>query len=122
MTLPGAPGTNKFVIYTTQSGGSGPLPPTSIYASTPPGSASAPRPGIDEKHKIVMETLTSWSQSCQTLISSYFRFLLLSLALLKYRQYFFTLQTLKLNSKKREKSSFYKENSLVGLTPTKIVK
>jgi hypothetical protein len=38
----------------------------------------------------------SWSQSCQTLISSFFPFLLLSLAILKYRQYFLTLQTLKL--------------------------
>ncbi len=43
------------------------------------------------------------SQSYQTLISSFFQFLLLSLAILKYRQYFCMLQTLKLNNKKTEK-------------------
>ncbi len=57
------------------------------------------------------------SQSYETLISSFFRFLLLSLDILKYRQYFLILQTLKLNNKKRGKSSFYDEKSLVGLTP-----
>ncbi len=36
----------------------------------------------------------------------FFRFLLLSLAILKYRQYFLMLQTLKLNNKKWKKSSF----------------
>jgi hypothetical protein len=59
----------------------------------------------------------SKSQSYQTLISSFFRFSLLSLAILKYRQYFLMQQTLKLNNKKKEKSSFYEEKSLVGLTP-----
>jgi hypothetical protein len=57
------------------------------------------------------------SQSYQTLISSFFQFLLLSLAISKYRQYFLMLQTLKLNNKKWKKSLFYKEKSLVGLTP-----
>ncbi len=56
------------------------------------------------------------SQSYQTLISLFFWFLLLSLAISKYRQYFLILQTLKLNNKKRKKSSFYEEKSLVGLT------
>jgi hypothetical protein len=57
------------------------------------------------------------SQSCQTLISSFFPLLLLSLAILKYRQYFLMLQTVKLNNEKWKKSSFYEEKSLVGLTP-----
>ncbi len=57
------------------------------------------------------------SQSYQILISLFFRFLLLSLAISKYIQYFLMLQTLKLSNKKRKKSSFYKEKSLVGLTP-----
>jgi hypothetical protein len=55
-------------------------------------------------------------QSYQTLISLFFWFLLLSLAISKYKQYFLMLQTLKLNNKKRKKSSFYEEKSLVGLT------
>jgi hypothetical protein len=55
-----------------------------------------------------------WSQSYQTLISSFFQFLLLSLGILKYRKYFLMLQTLKDNSKKY---LFYEEKSLVGLTP-----
>jgi hypothetical protein len=45
-------------------------------------------------------------------------FLLLSLAISKYRQYFLMLQTLKLNNEKKEKkNSFYEKKSLVGLTP-----
>jgi hypothetical protein len=56
-----------------------------------------------------------WSQTYQTLISSFFQFLLLSLAILKYRQYFCMLQTLKQNNKNGKKSSFYEEKSLVGL-------
>jgi hypothetical protein len=59
----------------------------------------------------------NWSQSYQTLISLFFRFLLLSLAFSKYRQYLLMLQTLKLNNKKQKKSSFCEEKSLVGLTP-----
>jgi hypothetical protein len=57
------------------------------------------------------------SQSHQTLISSFFLFLLLSLAISKYRQYFLMLQTLKLNNKKGKKYSFCEEKCLVGLTP-----
>jgi hypothetical protein len=57
------------------------------------------------------------SQSYQTMISSIFEFLLLSLAILKYRQYFLMLQTLKLSIQKQKKSLFYKEKSLVELTP-----
>jgi hypothetical protein len=49
------------------------------------------------------------SQSYQTMISSLFIFLLLSFAILKYRQYFLMLQTLKLSNKKRKKSLFYEE-------------
>ncbi len=49
--------------------------------------------------------------------SSFFQFLLLSLGILKYRQYCLMLQTVKLNNKNRKKSFFYKEKSLVGLTP-----
>ncbi len=61
--------------------------------------------------------IKSRSQSYQTLISLFFQFLLLSLAFLKHRQYFLILQTLKLNNKKRKKSMFYEEKSLVRLTP-----
>jgi hypothetical protein len=70
------------------------------------------------KRKILFITKVSfWSQSYQILISSFFWFSLLSLAILKYRQYFCMLQTLKLNNKKWKKSLFYEEKSLVGLTP-----
>ncbi len=57
------------------------------------------------------------SQSYQTLIPSFFWFLLLSLTILKYCQYILMLQTLKPNNKKQKKSSFYEEKSLVGLAP-----
>ncbi len=56
-------------------------------------------------------------QSYQTLISLFFRYLLLSLAILIYRQYFRMLETLKLNNKKGKKSLSYEEKRLVGLTP-----
>ncbi len=46
-----------------------------------------------------------------------FPFSILSLAILKYKQYFLMLQTFEVNNKKRKKSSFYVEKSLVGLTP-----
>ncbi len=55
------------------------------------------------------KTRNSRSQSYKTLISSFFRFSLLSLAISKYRQYFLMLQTLKLNNKQQKKSSFYEE-------------
>jgi hypothetical protein len=42
-------------------------------------------------------------------MSLFFRFLLLSLAILKYRHYFLMLQTLKLNNDKQKNSLFYKE-------------
>jgi hypothetical protein len=58
------------------------------------------------------------NQSYQTLISSFFQFFLLGLAISKYRQYFLLLQTLKLNNEKQKKSSFSEEKSLVGLTPS----
>jgi hypothetical protein len=58
-----------------------------------------------------------WSQSFKALISLFFQFLFLSLAILKYRQYFLKLQTLKFNNEKWKKSLFYEEKSLVGLTP-----
>ncbi len=60
------------------------------------------------------------SQSYQTLISLFVQILLLSLDILKYRQYFLMLQTLKFSNKKQKKSSFYEEKSLVGLTPDQI--
>ncbi len=56
-------------------------------------------------------------QSYLTLNSSFFWFSFLSLAFSKFRQYFLMLKTLNLNNKKRKKSSFYEEKSLVGLTP-----
>jgi hypothetical protein len=56
------------------------------------------------------------SQSYQTLFSLFFQFLLLSLAILKNKQYFLMLPTLKLNNKKQKKPTFYEEKSLVGLT------
>ncbi len=59
------------------------------------------------------------SQSYQTLISSFFRFSLLSLSILKYIKYLLMPQTFKLNKEKQKKSLFYKEKSLVGLTPGK---
>jgi hypothetical protein len=58
-----------------------------------------------------------WSQSYQTLIYLLLQFLLLSLIVLKYRQYFLMLQTLKLNNKKREKIFVLHRKSLVGFTP-----
>ncbi len=51
------------------------------------------------------------------MISSFFRFLLLSLSVFKIRKYCLCYKMAKLNSKKRKKSSFYDEKSLVGLTP-----
>ncbi len=53
-----------------------------------------------------------WIQSYQTLISLFFRFLLLSLVILKHRKYFCMLQTL-LTMKNRKKSSFYNEKKFV---------
>ncbi len=44
-----------------------------------------------------------WSQSYQPLIFSFLKFLFLSLAILKYRQHFLMLQTLKLNNEKWKK-------------------
>jgi hypothetical protein len=43
------------------------------------------------------------------MIFSLFRFLLLSLAISKYRQYFLLLQALRLNNEKWKKSSFFEE-------------
>jgi hypothetical protein len=60
------------------------------------------------------------SQSYQTLNFSFFRFSLLSLAILKQRHNFLMLQTLKINNKKQKKFSFYKEKNLVGFTPESI--
>ncbi len=57
------------------------------------------------------------SQSYKTLISSFFRFLLLSLSVCSRRKYCLFFKVAKLNSKKQKKSSFYEEKSLVGLTP-----
>ncbi len=56
------------------------------------------------------------SQSYQTLISLFFRFLLLILSVSGIRKYCLCFEMAKLNSKKQKKSSFYEEKSLVGLT------
>jgi hypothetical protein len=77
-------------------------------------------PNFMLKLRLVIIWQHTRSQSYQTLISSFFQFLLLSLAISKYRQYFLMLQTLKLNNEKWKKSSFYEEKSLVGLTPDEI--
>jgi hypothetical protein len=53
------------------------------------------------------------SQSYQTLISLFFQFLLLSLVISKYRQYFLMLQSLKLNDKKWKKI-FVKQRKKFG--------
>jgi hypothetical protein len=58
----------------------------------------------------------SRSQSYQTLISSFFRFLLLSLSVCSTRKYCLYIEMAKHKSKKWKKSSFYNEKSLVGLT------
>jgi hypothetical protein len=50
-----------------------------------------------------------WSQSYRTLISLFFRFLLLTLAISKYRKYFLMLQTLKLNDEKWKNLCFTKK-------------
>jgi hypothetical protein len=57
------------------------------------------------------------SQSYQTLISSFFRFSLLSLSVCRIRKYCLCFEMAKLSREKWKKSSFYKEKSLVGLTP-----
>jgi hypothetical protein len=59
----------------------------------------------------------SWSQSYQTLISSFIIFSLLSLSVCGIRKYCLCFEMDKLNSKNGKKSSFYEEKSLVGLTP-----
>ncbi len=65
-----------------------------------------------------VKLIKTWSQSYQTLISSFFRFLLLSLSVCSIEKYCLYIKMAKLNSKKRKKSSFYKEKSLVGLKTT----
>jgi hypothetical protein len=73
-----------------------------------------------------MQTIVSFQDQQDSILPNFgvffrfhlfFRFLLLSLAISKYRQYFLMLQTLKLNNEKWKKSLFYKEKSFVGLTP-----
>ncbi len=61
---------------------------------------------VNLKHESIFQTR---SQSYQTLISLFFRFSLLSLSILKNRQYFLVLQTIKLNNKKRKKIHFTKK-------------
>ncbi len=57
------------------------------------------------------------SQSYKTLMSSFFRFLLLSLSVCRTGKYCLYIKLAKRNSKKRKKSLFYEAKSLVGLTP-----
>ncbi len=68
--------------------------------------------------KIILKIIISlsWSQSYKNLISSFFRFLLLSLSVCSIRKYCLCYNMAKLNSEKQKKSSFYEEKSLVGLT------
>jgi hypothetical protein len=68
-------------------------------------------------HFLSLSFVDVWSQSYQTLIFTFFRILLLSLAILKHRQYFLMPQTLKLN-KKQKKIFVLQRKSLVGLTPS----
>jgi hypothetical protein len=69
---------------------------------------------INLKKKILTKP---WSQSYQTLISLFFRFLFLSLSVCSIRKYSLYFEMANLNSKKRKTSSFYGEKSLVGLNP-----
>jgi hypothetical protein len=72
---------------------------------------------LKKKSALILPKIRSWRQSYKALISSFFWFSLLNSAILKYRQYFLMLQTLKLTNKKQKKSLFSEEKSLVGLTP-----
>ncbi len=74
-----------------------------------------------EYKKALRETFAWKSRSLKSMLPNFdffvfYQILILRLAILKYRQYFPMLQTLKLNNKKWKKSSFYGEKSLVGLT------
>jgi hypothetical protein len=57
------------------------------------------------------------SQSYQTLISLFFRLSLRSLSACSIEKYCLYIKMAKLSNKKRKKSSFYKEKSLLRLTP-----
>jgi hypothetical protein len=67
--------------------------------------------------RIEFSNFISRSQSYKNLISSFFRFLLLSLSVCSIRKYFLCNKMAKHQSKKQKKSLFYEEKSLVGLTP-----
>jgi hypothetical protein len=51
------------------------------------------------------------------MISSFSRFLLLSLGVCSIRKYFLYFEMANINPEKQKKFSFYGEKSLVGLTP-----
>ncbi len=69
--------------------------------------------------KLNVKNWWNWerSQSYQNLISSFFRFLLLSLSVWSIQKYYLCFKMAELNKEKLKKSSFYEEKSLVGLTP-----
>jgi hypothetical protein len=64
-----------------------------------------------------MKKVETGSQSYQTLISSFFRFSLLSLSACSTGKYCLYIKMAKLDSQKQKKFLFYEEKSLVGLTP-----
>ncbi len=70
-----------------------------------------------DENGVERDTEKNLSQSYQTLISLFFRFRLLSLAILKYRQYFIMPHTLELNNKKRKRIFVLRRKNLVRLTP-----
>jgi hypothetical protein len=70
-----------------------------------------------KKPRKIVDKIDPRSQSYQTLISPFFSFLLLSLSVCGTRKYCLCFEMAKLNNKKQKKSLFYKEKSLVGLTP-----
>ncbi len=61
------------------------------------------------------------SKSYKNLISSFFKFSLLSLSVCRTGKYCLYIKMAKHYSKKWKKSSFYEEKSLVGLTPELII-
>ncbi len=64
----------------------------------------------------ILAKLNSWIQSYQTLIFLLSRFLLISLSVCSLKNIVCTLKWPSLTVKKQKKSSFYEEESLVGLT------
>jgi hypothetical protein len=79
-----------------------------------------PKWGLIEKmwtslRKLKKKKMVSRCQSYKNLISSYF-----SLSVCRTGKYCLYIKMAKRNSKKLEKSLFYEEKSLVGLTPARL--